>query len=402
MNLLTINTYDCSADASGGINRMTALLTPELEKAGIGCFFGYFLPLAPSFNPAPFRDRIHLNIPFDEDKLEKFLIKNKIDIIQINYLRKEFLIKGTESITRVAQHNNVKTIYAFHMCPGFQTVTNGTLQRMLYGYLHNDQALKQTLYWLLSSTKPIWQPISNLLLRKKYLIPYNLTDRTVVLSQHYIQPYAQLCGIKDTSKLTAIGNSLRYTDFVTADDIQKKDKTVLVVARFDEHTKRLSYVLRCWKKIEQCADLQYWRLQLVGTGGDERFYRYLTDKYQLRRVEFAGLQDPHDYYLHASLFCMTSTAEGWGMTLTEAAQLGVPAIAMDSFGAVHDIITDGYNSTIVPNNDLKAFYNAMVALMSNDNKRRQMSLNAVESSHRFEIDNVVNQWLNLFEQLQDK
>jgi glycosyltransferase involved in cell wall biosynthesis len=57
---------------------------------------------------------------------------------------------------------------------------------------------------------------------------------------------------------------------------------------------------------------------------------------------------------------MTSTAEGWGMVLTEAQQMGVPVVAMDSFGALHDIIEDGYNGRIVPNNDLVAFQNAMM------------------------------------------
>lgn len=401
MNLLTINTYDCSAEASGGINRMTALLTHVFEQRGIQCYFGYFLPIDTKFKPTPFHDRIKLTIPFDEAEFETFICSRRIDIIQMNYVRKEFLIEGITAISNIAKRHHVPLIYAFHMCPGFQILTNGTWSRLVYGYTHHDQPLKQTLYFLLASTQKLWKPLANLLLRKKYNIPYQASDITLVLSKHYIQPYLSLCGKKNTGKITYIPNSLRYADFATEQNILAKEKTVIVVARFDEHTKRLSYVLRCWQQVEKNSNMQDWKLQFVGDGQDRAYYEHLVQQLHLKRVEFTGLQNPHDYYLKASIFCMTSTAEGWPMVLMEATQLGLPVVVMDSYGAVHDIIQDGYNGRIVKNNDLNAFTNALIDLMQDDRKRQTMSRNAVESSHRFEIDNVVKQWLKLFKQLLD-
>ena len=51
--------------------------------------------------------------------------------------------------------------------------------------------------------------------------------------------------------MTAICNALRFGQFATEADIAAKEKTVIVVARFDEDTKRLSIVLRAWKEIER-------------------------------------------------------------------------------------------------------------------------------------------------------
>jgi glycosyltransferase involved in cell wall biosynthesis len=203
--------------------------------------------------------------------------------------------------------------------------------------------------------------------------------------------------------MVAIGNSLRFTEYATEKDIAVKEKTVIVVARFDEDTKRISLVLKAWRQIE--ADPQYneWKLQLVGNGRDLPFYQYLVQRWHLERVEFTGQQNPQAYYRKASLFLMTSTAEGWGLVLTEAHQMGTPTIAMDSFGAVHDIISDDYNGRIVSNGDLEAFYQALVDLMSDDIKRQRMSYNAVESSKRFEIAKVAAKWQALFDELlQDK
>ena len=128
----------------------------------------------------------------------------------------------------------------------------------------------------------------------------------------------------------------------------------------------------------------------------------MVRKWALQRVEFTGRQNPMEYYRHASIFLMASTAEGWGMVLTEAQQMGVPVIAMDSFGALHDIVEDGLNGRIVLNNDLKAFFLAMKDVMNNDDLRQKMSENSVKLSRRFEMEKVLQQWLQLFNELQQE
>jgi glycosyltransferase involved in cell wall biosynthesis len=242
-------------------------------------------------------------------------------------------------------------------------------------------------------------PIGRILLQSKYRIPYESADKVVVLSENYFSPYLYYAGIKHSEKMIAIGNSLRFAQYITPNEIINKEKTVIVVARFDEDTKRLSYALRAWREIEKDTEYSDWKLQLVGDGRDMAFYRHLVKKWQLKHVEFTGQQNPEDYYNRASIFLMTSTAEGWPMVILEALQMGVPVIAMDSFGALHDMITDGYNGSIVPNNDIKNFIHAMKVLMKNEELRNKMATNAVESSKHFEITNILAQWKILFEQL---
>ena len=200
--------------------------------------------------------------------------------------------------------------------------------------------------------------------------------------------------------MKAICNSLRYDHFATKEDIAAKEKTVIVVARFDEDTKRLSLVLRAWREIEQDARLNEWKLQLVGDGRDMPFYRYLVETWHLKRVEFTGQQNPLEYYLKASLFLMTSTAEGWPLVLSEAMQMGVPVLAMDSFGSLHDLVTDGHNGRIVPNNELRAFVEAMRELMTDEETRKAMSLQAVAGTHAFQMKQVAAKWLALFNEIQ--
>ena len=199
--------------------------------------------------------------------------------------------------------------------------------------------------------------------------------------------------------MSAIGNALRFNEFATDQDIRQKHKTVLVVARFDEDTKRISIMLKAWREIEQDARLSEWKLQLVGDGRDMAFYKYLVRQWHLQRVEFTGRQQPEEYYRNASMFLMTSCAEGWPMVLMEAVQMGVPVVAMDSFGSLHDIIEDGVNGSIVPNNDMSAFVAAMKQMMQNEELRHEMSRHAVERSKSFVIDEVVRCWKQVFSEL---
>lgn len=402
MNLLTINSFNCSAQAMGGVNQTTATLTTYFtHQCGINCYLGFFEEMSSEFEPLPeFKGRILLNRQFNEQAFENFLRTNHIDIVQVNFLKKHNL-KTLPQIYEVAHKCGAKVIYAFHMCPGFQIHTYGSWERVKYGWRYNDNAQAETKKWLLTKTKWLWGGIARRLMQSKYRTPYESCDRLVVLSKYYFDTYAYYAGVKPNDKMTAIGNALRFKEYASAADIAAKEKTVLVVARFDEDIKRISLMLKAWREIEADSQYKEWKLQIVGDGRDKGFYEYLVRKWALQRVEFTGRQNPQEYYRKASLFLMTSTAEGWGMVLTEAQQMGVPVIAMDSFGALHDIIEDGVNGRIVLNNDLKAFASAMQDVMNDDDLRQKMSEASVELSKRFEMQNVLQQWLQLFDELQD-
>lgn len=402
MRLLTINSFDCSAQSSGGVNQTTVKLTKYFtSQCGMQCYLGFFENLPAGFEPLPlFEGRILLNRHLDKQAFADFLKTNKIDVVQVNFLKKRNLVV-MPALYEVAHQCGARVIYAFHMCPGFQIHTYGSWERMLYGWLNRDNALAETKKWVLTKTSWLWKGIARRVLQSKYRVPYENCDKQVVLSKYYFPTYLYYAGVADSNKMTAIGNALRFNVFATEQDVCKKQKTVIVVARFDEDTKRISYVLRAWRAIEKVKQYADWKLQLVGDGRDKAFYHYLVKKWNLQRVEFTGQQDPQEYYRRASLFLMTSTAEGWGMVLTEAQQMGVPVVAMDSFGALHDIIEDGYNGRIVANNDLVAFQNAMMEIMEDEAKRKEMALHAIESSKRYEIQHILLQWQKLFEQMKE-
>ena len=96
---------------------------------------------------------------------------------------------------------------------------------------------------------------------------------------------------------------------------------------------------------------------------------------------------------------MTSGYEGWPMVMMEAMPMGCCCISFDSFSAINDIIEDGYNGRVVPNNNIKKYAKYLSELMLDDNQRIMMSINAIESSKRFTLEKIGKQWHKLYEEL---
>jgi glycosyltransferase involved in cell wall biosynthesis len=400
MNILFINSFDCSPANSGGVNRVVYILSRQfMKKPSYQCYLGFYEYQPKDKSLAEFSGRIKLSRNFNQNEFEKFLIDNHINIVQINFLKKENLCT-IPLIYQIAHKLNIKVFYCLHVCPGFETVTYGTWERLKYSVAHNEHPLTELRRWLITSTRKLVKPFAYRLIRKKYLVPYQNCDKVILLSSNYKRSYLDIVGLKDSDMFEAIGNALTFAEFASDTDIQNKKKQVLVVARFDEFSKRISLVLKVWREIEKDERLTDWTLTLVGTGEAMNFYQHLVKKWNLTRVTFTGHQNPIEYYRSASIFLMTSSAEGWPMTLMEASQMGVPTVAFDSFGALHDIVEDGYNGCIVPNNNVDAFTEALTNLMLDETTCKQMSYNAIEKSKEFEIEKIVGKWEELYEKME--
>lgn len=396
MNILFINEADCCKNTAGGITRVSQLLSEYFTSHNHSCFLGYFINIEE--DPLPFQNRIQLTVPFDDTTFEEFLLTNHINII-ISTLWWRKHLSATEHIFRISSALHIKVLYEVHVSPGHELRQFTTSEQLLFNLYHHKKIKEISKKWLISKTVFLLKPLLYKLLGKKYLIPYRHSDRVIVLSQHYIPQYAQLIGVRDTTKIQAIENALTYDFFASEDDIQAKKKEVIMVGRLSEYDKRISLALKIWKLVEKEPQLTDWTLTMVGNGTDKDYYEYLIRKSQLKRVALVGEQAPLEYYKRSSILLLTSTAEGWPMVLMEATQMGVPCIAFDSFESLHEIITDGRNGIIVPNNNIYLFYKKLADLMLDDAKREQMALAAVEYSKRFTKEKIMPKWDDLLKEI---
>jgi glycosyltransferase involved in cell wall biosynthesis len=198
-------------------------------------------------------------------------------------------------------------------------------------------------------------------------------------------------------KLAAIPNPLSFQHSFPVDKIQDKEKIVLIVARLIEPQKRISLCLEIWEKISPA--LPEWKLIIVGDGPNADEYKEYVKARAMGNVIFTGRQNPYEYYQKASVFMMTSAYEGFPMTIIEAQQMGVVPVVMDSYAALHDVVTDNENGIIIPNNNIEEFCAAMIRCMQDNEYRLELAKAAVYHSYRFTIDTILDKWEALFNSL---
>ena len=244
---------------------------------------------------------------------------------------------------------------------------------------------------------PIWLHSCRKSVVQNFLANYTVANRLVILSKFEL-PVIKNRVHADISKCIVINNPLSWRKIEDASILSKKKKEVLIVSRLYNPEKRIDSALHIWQILERRGFVD-WTLRIVGTGVHEEYLKNLTGKLNLRQVRFEGRQDPYPYYLTASLFMMTSTVEGWGLTLTESMQTGTVPLAFDSYPALHDIITDGYDGCIVEEGNLEAYADRMEQLMIHKDERERIARNGLESCKRFEINKIINQWVDLIKSL---
>ena len=164
---------------------------------------------------------------------------------------------------------------------------------------------------------------------------------------------------------------------------------------------KVNLLLEIWKKVE--GRIGDWTLNLCGTGPDEEEMRELARFLGLERCIFRGFVNPSEYYAKSSIVCLTSAKEGFPMVLLEAMQEECVPVVFDSFESASDLVITGETGCLVPSFDLDKYADALVDLMSNDEKLKVMGAKARKHvMDNFSEEKIMGQWDRLIEEVCDK
>lgn len=179
-------------------------------------------------------------------------------------------------------------------------------------------------------------------------------------------------------------------------DYQKKEKMILYVGRINTKQKRFQSLLNIWKRLQD--ELPDYKLEIVGGGPEKESYENLAQEMCLKRITFHDFQDPMEYYKKAVCSCMTSNYEGFSMVLIEAMQYGCVPFVFNSFASLPDIIDDGINGYVVtPFNEDEYAQKIKKFILSSKENKQAFSVKAIEKSRKFDVTQVGQRWLELFD-----
>lgn len=145
-----------------------------------------------------------------------------------------------------------------------------------------------------------------------------------------------------------------------------------------------------------------WQLLILGKGELEQELKQMRDDLNLSdtQVIFTGsLKNPFAVLKKAKFFAMASRNEGFPMAHGEALACGLPVIATDCPSGPNEMIRHELDGLLVPNQDIEALSLAMDSIMSDEQKRQQLATHAKEVTERFGLENIINEWEILIQEL---
>jgi len=377
MNILWIYNLPLIPEA-GGTERITSLISKGLALRGYRCL-GMLV-----FNQQTG------GVTYNSESVENlyaFLCEHQIDIVinQIAYdkwLLDIFLKKGGEQWYRERGHI-LSCLHFDPKNPSLLFMLNGKMNKTLQDRLGILKAVTFYKYYELKQQKREGEI---------YNYIYDHSDWFIALSSTHFPYLHKIMKRSEYSKLIAINNPLTFDNISTPEVIEHKKKIVLICARMSEYHKRISLILKAWMIIQTRKESYGWELKIVGTGPDLQRYKDFVSIHHLSNVRFEGQQSPEPYYCEASILLLTSSAEGWGLAITEGLQRGVVPVVMNSCSVFNEIVRNGYNGYLTPDKDLTVFSDRILQLMSDSSLLRQMQLNALESAKNFSLDNTMGKW----------
>lgn len=125
----------------------------------------------------------------------------------------------------------------------------------------------------------------------------------------------------------------------------------------------------------------------------ESLRKLVKDRNASDYVHFCGfLSDLTDVYETAQMEVLTSSHEGFAMTVLEAQGHACPVISYDVSYGPSDIIDDKVSGCLLPSGDTEALYATLDDLLSNPAKLKSYSDHAQAAAAKFSIDNVAKKW----------
>lgn len=291
----------------------------------------------------------------------------------------------------IREETGCKIIYMSHFEPFWEYIEDREIKKR-----RTKGSLLKTLEWYLFRSHKYTFGLRKAIYEKIYRACYDKVDIFGVLCEEYGREIAKAIGVKyEGSKFRVLNNSIELNDtFVTP-----KQKEVCFVGRLSYWDKRPEHILKVWSLVED--KYPDWQLNILGTGVEEENLKQLAKNLNLKRVHFLGfVSNVQPYYDRASIVCMTSDYEGWGMVLMEAQTNGCAAIAFDCSAGVREILSPSWeNGVLVKPHDLKAYAKALSKLMGDAQLREKIAENGRGAVQRFSPENSLSQWRGILKEL---
>ena len=343
---------------------ITIILTDGKDKP-------FFYPLSPKIKV------INLNIGFEELWNQSFLKKVFLYLQKQYRFKKELkkeLMRIRPDFTVSMLRREINFINSIH--DGSRKIGEIHINREHYRTFEGHDA-----NFIKKIFSQYWQ---NTLLKELRKL-----DSFVVLTENDKEAWTEL------NNVSVIPNPISFTP---AEYSPQTDKRVIAVGRYC-HEKGYDKLLSAWSMIQNdCPD---WSLVTFGDG-ERAAYNKMMDELGIDRqrcILNGRTSDIESEFVKSSLAVCSSRFEGFGLVIVEAMACGLPVVSFDCPWGPRSIITNGEDGLLVEDGNTRQLADAMLTVIHDDDKRKQMGAHAAENIRRFSVDSIANEWKKLFDEI---
>jgi phosphatidylinositol alpha-mannosyltransferase len=168
----------------------------------------------------------------------------------------------------------------------------------------------------------------------------------------------------------------------------RDDKLNILFVGRAEKRKGLNFLLEAYPLIKR--EIPQSRLVIVGPETRQK-YEHIAKKLALADVAFTDYVPNDDlpaYYQAADVFCSPATGgESFGIILLEA-MAASKAIVASSIDGYASLINNGVEGLMVPPKDITALANAIIGLLKDEPRRRDMGMHGRQKAEQYSWSNI--------------
>ena len=133
-------------------------------------------------------------------------------------------------------------------------------------------------------------------------------------------------------------------------------------------------------------------IYIIGEGKLRQQFEMLIKENNLKNVHLVGFlscEETTKYYQAADIFVLPTRYDVWGLVINEALANGLPVITTQNCIAGKELIKDDKNGYLVSADDEKELYLKINTLLLDEELRKHMCINALNSIKEYTIENMV-------------
>lgn len=195
-----------------------------------------------------------------------------------------------------------------------------------------------------------------------------------------------------------IYNPVRFKCSEKAD--VNENKKLIALTRFSEE-KRIDLMVKIVNDVFKNKKFKDWKFELYGSGYlNEETIKIIEENNQI--FNKGVVSNPMNVLLKSSIILNTSIMEGFPLSIIEAFTCGIPAVIFNFGEAACDQVLDGVDGFVVKQDDIDEYKRKLEQLMTDASLLEKFSKKAKNESSKFEVSNIVDCWLKLFEKMDDE